>query len=203
MVKSRPADKTIKAMFCIPSYYTSPLAPLLDSVEGKEKMCSPPLNVRGGWGCYNKNMHNQIQDQIKEAMKARDGVRLTTLRGVLASFTNEAMALKRKPQDKLTDEEAIVVIRRLVKQRKDSIEQFIKGNRQDLVDNESAELKILEEFLPAQMSEEKVREIVMKKKAEIGEVDKSKMGLFMGAVMKEINGQADGKLVKRIVEELL
>lgn len=148
-------------------------------------------------------MHDKIQNQIKEALKAKDSVRLTTLRGVLSAFTNESVNLKRTPQDKLSDEEAVAVIRRLVKQRKDSIEQFTKGGRQDLADNESAELKVLEEFLPAQMSEEKIREIVIKKKAEMGEVDKTKMGIFMGAVMKEVAGQADGKIVKQIIEEIL
>lgn len=149
------------------------------------------------------NIHNLIQEKIPEAMRAKDQVKLTTLRGVLAAFTNEAIALKRKPQDKLSDGEAVAVIRRLVKQRKDSIEQFEKGGRQDLADNEKAELKVLEEFLPAQMSEEKIREIVLKKKEEMGEVDKSKMGQFMGAIMKETKGEADGALVKKIVEEML
>jgi len=148
-------------------------------------------------------MHDRIQNEIPTAMRAKDLVRLTTLRGVLATFTNEAVALKRKPQDKLSDDEAVAVIRRLVKQRKDSIEQFEKGDRQDLADNEKAELKVLEEFLPAQMSEEKIREIVLKKKGEMGEVDKTKIGQFMGAVMKETKGQADGTLVKKIVEEVL
>jgi uncharacterized protein len=148
-------------------------------------------------------MHDKIQNEIPTAMRAKDQVRLTTLRGVLAAFTNEAVALKRTPKDKLSDEEAIAVIRRLVKQRKDSIEQFEKGSRQDLADNEKAELKVLEEFLPAQMSEENIREIVLKKKKEMGEVDKAKMGQFMGAVMKETKGQADGALVKKIVEEIL
>lgn len=133
-------------------------------------------------------MHDKIQKEIPAAMRAKDQVRLTTLRGVLAAFTNESVALKRTPKDKLSDQEAIIVIRRLVKQRKDSVEQFEKGNRQDLADNEKAELKILEEFLPAQMSEEKIREIVMKKKEEAGEIDKTKMGQFMGAVMKECKG---------------
>lgn len=148
-------------------------------------------------------MQEKIQNQIKEAMRAKDAVRLTTLRGIIASFTNESVALKRTPKDKLSDEEAIVVIRRLVKQRKDSIEQFEKGGRQDLVDNEKAELKVLEEFLPVQMSEEKIREIILKKKEELGVTDKSKMGQFMGAVMKETKGEADGALVKKIVEEIL
>jgi len=148
-------------------------------------------------------MHEKIQEQIKEALRAKDQVRLTTLRGVLAAFTNEAVALKRKPQDKLSDPEAVAVIRRLVKQRKDSIEQFEKGGRKDLADNEKAELKILEEFLPAQMSEEKLREIVLAKKEETGITDKSKMGQLMGAVIKETKGEADGALVKKIVEEVL
>ena len=147
-------------------------------------------------------MHSKIQEQIPEAMRAKDQVRLTTLRGVLAAFTNESVALKRTPKDKLSDEEAVAVIRRLVKQRKDSIEQFEKGGRKDLADNEKAELKVLEEFLPAQMSEEKIREIVINKKEEMGEIDKTKIGQFMGAVMKETKGQADGALVKKIIEEL-
>ncbi len=138
-------------------------------------------------------------------MRAKDEVRLTTLRGMLAGFMSETMALKRKPDVKLSDEEAIVVIRRLVKQRKDSIEQFEKGNRKDLADAERAELLILEEFLPAQMSEEKVRELVSAKIAELGVVagDKAAAGKLMGAVMKEAAGNADSLMVKKIVEEVL
>lgn len=147
-------------------------------------------------------MHSTIQEQIKEAMRARDQVRLTTLRGVLASFTNEAVSLKRTPQDKLSDNEAIAVIRRLVKQRKDSIEQFEKAGRQELADTEKIEMKILEEFLPAQMSEEKIREIAKLKIDAMGGT-KEKVGIIVGAVMKECAGQADGAVVKRVIEELL
>ncbi len=156
------------------------------------------------------DLHQQIQNQIPDAMRTKDSVRLTTLRGVLSSFTNEAMNLGKKPQDKLTDEEAIVVIKRLVKQRKDSIEQFKKGGRMDLVENEEAELKVLEEFLPAQMSEEEIRKIVRLKiedlkinsDAAVGAI-KPNMGLIVGAVMKETGGNADGALVKKIVDEIL
>jgi len=150
-------------------------------------------------------MHEKIQNEIPAAMRKKDQVRLTTLRGVLAAFTNESVALKRTPKDKLSDEEAIAVIRRLVKQRKDSIEQFKKGGRQDLVNNEEAELKVLEEFLPAQMSEEKIREIVLRKLNELknGSTSSPQVGQFMGAVMKETKDQADGTLVKKIVEEIL
>lgn len=148
-------------------------------------------------------MQEKIKEQIKDAMRARDEVRLTTLRGMLAAFTNDLVAKARKPNEILSDEDCITAVRRLVKQRKDSIEQFEKGGRQDLADNEKAEMKILAEFLPAQMSEEKIREIVMKKKEEMGEVDKTKLGQFMGIVMKETKGQADGTLVKKIVEEIV
>lgn len=147
-------------------------------------------------------MHEKITEQIKEALRAKDEVRLTTLRGVLAAFTNESVALKRKPQDKLTDAEATTVIRRLVKQRKDSIEQFEKGDRQDLAENEKAELKILEEFLPAQMPEDQIRKIVKEKIETLG-ATKEKIGILIGAVLKETAGQADGTMVKRVVEELL
>jgi uncharacterized protein YqeY len=147
-------------------------------------------------------MHSTIQEQIKDAMRGRDQVRLTTLRGVLAAFTNEAVALKRTPQDKLSDNEAVAVIRRLVKQRKDSIEQFEKAGRQELANAEKAELKILEEFLPAQMSEEKIREIAKIKIDAMGGT-KEKVGIIVGAVMKECAGQADGAVVKKVVEEIL
>ena len=148
-------------------------------------------------------MHDTIQSKIKKAMIAKDSVGLTTLRGVLAAFTNESVAKGRTPQDKLPDDEALAVIRRLVKQRKDSIEQFEKAGRTDLSDNEKAELVVLDAFLPAQMSEDKIREIVLKKKEEMGLTDKTKMGQLMGAVMKEAGPTADGVTVKKLVEEAL
>lgn len=152
------------------------------------------------------NIHDLIQNQIPEAMRAKDGVRLITLRGVLAAFTNEAVALKRTPKDKLSDPEAIVVIKRLVKQRKDSIEQFKKGGRQDLADNEEAELKVLEEFLPTQMSEEQIREIVeriLRQAQDDNSPILSNKGTFIGTIIKETGGNADGALVKKIVDEVL
>ena len=136
-------------------------------------------------------------------MRAKDQLRLDTLRGVVAAFTNELVAKGRKPQDMLSEEETDTVIKRLVKQRKDSIEQFDKAGRNDLSEKEKAELLILKEFMPTQMREDKIREIALRKKEELGTVDKSKMGAFMGAVMKETKGQADGSVVKKIVEELL
>ena len=148
-------------------------------------------------------MQEKIQNQIKEAMRAKDSVRLTTLRGVLAAFTNELVAKGKKPNEIIDDQDAVAVIKHLVKQRKDSIEQFEKGGRQDLADNEKAELKILEEFIPEQMSEEEIKKVVEAKKEELGMTDKSKMGILIGAIMKECAGNADGTVVKKIVEEVL
>lgn len=147
-------------------------------------------------------LHQTIKDQIKEAMLAKDSVRLNTLRGVLSAFTNELVAKKRKPQEELTDEESIDVIRRGVKQRKDSIEQFRKGGREDLAQSEEAELKILETYLPQMMPKDTILSIAQKRKEEMGITDKSKLGMLMGAIMKELKGQADGQDVKEVVESL-
>jgi uncharacterized protein YqeY len=148
------------------------------------------------------SLHKDIHAQIKTAMIAKDTVRLTVLRGLVSAFTNELVAKGKKPQDELADKDAITVIKRAVKQRKDSIDQFTKGGRSDLVTNEEAELKILETFLPQSMSKDDIKKIAEAKKIELGITDKAGMGKFMGAVMKELKGQADGNDVKEVVESL-
>lgn len=148
------------------------------------------------------SIQQQMRDGIKQAMIAKDQLKLTVLRGLVSSFTNELVAKGRKPQEELSDEDATAVIKRAVKQRKDSIDQFTKGNRPDLVENEQAELGVLEGFLPKMMSKEDIKKIAEAKKAELGVTDKSGMGKFMGALMKEFKGQADGNDVKEVVESL-
>ena len=135
-------------------------------------------------------------------MLAKDTVRLETLRGMLAGFTNELVAKGRKPSEMLADEEALVVITRLSKQRKDSIEQFGKGGRMDLVAEETAQLKILETYLPKMMERSEVEKVVKAKKEELGVTDVTKKGMLMSAVMKDLKGKADGALVKEIVDSL-
>jgi uncharacterized protein len=147
-------------------------------------------------------IQQNMREGIKAAMLAKDALRLTVLRGLVSSFTNELVAKGRKPQDELKDDEAIAVIKRAVKQRKDSIEQFTKGNRLDLVENENAELKILETFLPQSMSKEDIRKIAIAKKTELNITDKAGLGKFMGLLMKDLKGQADGNDVKEVLEEL-
>lgn len=147
------------------------------------------------------SIFKDIQTQIVEAMRAKDAVRVNTLRGIKAACVNELVAKRRKPEETLSDEEIVTVIRRLVNQRKDSIEQFRKGGREELAEAEETELKILERYLPAQMSEDEIRKIAEVVKAKLGVSDKGKLGQFIGAVMKECKGRADGGLVKKVVEE--
>lgn len=148
---------------------------------------------------------NGIKDELKTALKEKDSLKLTVLRGMLAGFTNELISQKKKPQDEVTDEIAMTVIKKAVKQRKDSIEQFEKGGRKDLVEIEKSELEILEKYLPVMMSSEEIKKIAETKKVELGIEDKTKIGILIGAVLKEIKtigASADGNEVKKVIEEL-
>ena len=148
-------------------------------------------------------IQEQILANIKDAMRARDKIRLEVLRGIKTAFVNELVASKRTPQDVLSDEEATTVLTRLAKQRRDSIAQFTKGGRPELAEKEASELAILETYLPEQMSAEDVRKIVEAKKVALGVTDKSKMGMLMGILMKELKGKADGNVVRQAVEASL
>ena len=147
-------------------------------------------------------LHEDIKKGIREATLARDTARVGILRGLVADFTNELVAKRRMPTEILTDEETLEVIRRAVKRRLDSVEQFKKGGRQDLVDVEEAEIILIKPFLPQMMSQDDIRPIAEKKKAEMGVTDKAKAGILMGAVMKELKGKADGADVKVVVDSL-
>ncbi|MFA7216850.1 MAG: GatB/YqeY domain-containing protein [Candidatus Paceibacterota bacterium] len=149
------------------------------------------------------SLHLKIKEKIKTAMKEKKTVELGVYRGLLASFTNELVATKRTPQEELGDEDALNVVRKAVKQRKDSIEQFEKGGRPELAESEKAELSILETFLPAQMPRNEVLKVAEAKKAEMGITDKTKAGQLMGAIMKDLKGKVDGDVVKSVVDELL
>lgn len=148
------------------------------------------------------SIHEDVKNGIKEALKSKDEVRLRTYRSLSAAMTNEVVAKKRKPDEFLTDEEALAVIKRAANQRKDSISQFESGGRAELAAPEKEELAVLEALLPAQLSREAIEEVVRAKIAETG-ADKSKAGMLTGAVMKELKGQADGALVKEVIDSLL
>jgi uncharacterized protein len=147
-------------------------------------------------------MQETIKSALKPAMMAKDSVRVGTLRMLMAAFTNELVTQSRPPTDPLSDDDCMKVIKRLAKQRKDSIEQFIGAGREELAADEKAELTIIEELLPAQMTE---AEIETKVKAKIAEspVDPTKKGQFVGMMMKELGGTADGAVVKAVIDRLL
>lgn len=145
----------------------------------------------------------EIRSQMTTAMKARDSLRVDTLRGALAAFTNELVAKGRKPTEELSDDEAVAVLKRLAKQRTDAIEQYTKGGRSELAEKESTEKKTLEEFLPQMAGKEEIEKIARAKITEMGVTDASGVGKLTGAVMKEFAGRADGNDVKTIVSSLL
>lgn len=147
-------------------------------------------------------LHEQIRENIKEAMKAGDKVRLEVMRGLVTAFTNELVATGHTPQEMLSDEQAITVITRLAKQRKDSIEQFTKGGRLDLADEEKEQLEILSLFLPKLMDRAEVEEFVKNRMVVFETIDATKKGMFMATLMKELKGKADGSMVKEVVDQL-
>jgi len=147
-------------------------------------------------------LHEQIKNKIKEAMMAKDILRLDVYRGMLSAFTNELVSKGKKPNEMLPDEEALTVVSRLSKQRKDSIEQFKKGNRDDLVKKEEAELSILETYLPKMMERSEVEKIALSKKNELNVSDSKEKGKLMSAIMKDLKGKADGTVVKEVVDAL-
>jgi len=148
------------------------------------------------------SLHFDIKDELKSAMKAKDEVKLRTVRSMLTAFTNELVANGKTPQDELEDDVVLSVIKRLAKQRKESITQYEAADRPELAEPEKEELAVLEGYLPQMMTPEEIKPIAEAKKAELGIDDKSKMGQLVGALMKDLGGKADGGDVKTVVESL-
>lgn len=149
------------------------------------------------------SIHEKIKAEIATALKAKDQVALRTYRSLATAMTNEVVAKKRKPDEFLTDDEALVVLRRAVNQRKDSIEQFTNAGRPELAEPEQEELGIISALLPAQLTQDEIDAIVKAKIAELGVSDKSMLGKLMGAVMGEIAGRAEGGAVKESIDKHL
>lgn len=145
------------------------------------------------------SLKDQITEDMKTAMRAKDAARLLTIRGLLA-------ALKQKEVDErvtLGDAEIVSIIDKLIKQRKDSIAQFNAAGRTDLVDKETAELKVLEGYLPTRLSAEEVSAEVAKIVAELGATGPGDLGKVMGAVKTRLAGKAEMGLVSAAVKQAL
>lgn len=147
-------------------------------------------------------IHETIKKQLIDAMRAKDAIRLDVIRGLLSSFTNELIS-KGSVDAFLDDESVLALIRRSVKQHKDSIDQFEKGGRSDLATKEKAELAFLEAYLPQMMTREDIRKVAESKLSTVGVLDKTKLGQFVGMLMKELKGKADGADVKAVVDEMV
>jgi uncharacterized protein len=133
------------------------------------------------------------------AAKLKDKIRLSALRMIKAGVHNREIDLKRK----MTDSEFLQMLSSMVKQRKDSIDQFKKGRREDLVEKEEAELKIIQQFMPVQMSEEEIDAEIQNSIQEVGAVSIKDMGKVMKVLMPKLTGKADGKMVGDKVKERL
>ncbi|HEY4708076.1 MAG TPA: GatB/YqeY domain-containing protein [Thermodesulfobacteriota bacterium] len=145
------------------------------------------------------SLREQVTKDMATALKAGEKDKLSTLRMLLSAVKYKEVDAKHQ----LSDEEVIAVISTLLKQRQDSVEQFRKGGREDLVEKESKEIEFLRAYLPPQLSEEEVRDIIKKAAAETGAAGQKDMGKLMKVVMPQVKGKADGKLVNDIVKEVL
>lgn len=147
-------------------------------------------------------LKQKLQEELKQSMLARDVLKTSVLR-MLLSAINYYEIQKGGAGYEATDEDVLAVVAKEAKQRKDSIEEFKKANRQELVEKESKELEMLQVYLPKQMEEEEIREIVKQTISEIGATSVADIGKVMGTLMPKLKGRADGGLVSKIVREQL
>ena len=147
------------------------------------------------------SLQKEVMDKMKEAMKAKDTVALQALRAVKSAFLLAKTATG--VQAEITPDQELKIIQKQVKQRKDSATIFITQNRQDLADPELAEIAVLEQFLPAALSEEEIEKVVAMTITKLGASGMKDMGKVMGVVSNTLSGQADGKVISTLVKKLL
>jgi uncharacterized protein len=143
---------------------------------------------------------DRLNDDMKQAMKNKEKEKLTTIRMVKSALQNEGIKLQ---QQSLSEQDELTVLTRELKQRKDSLLEFEKAGREDLVDKIKGEIAVLEVYLPQQLSEEELTAIIKQVIADTGAASKADMGKVMGAVIPKVKGKADGSLVNKLVSQLL
>ncbi len=143
-----------------------------------------------------------LEADLTQALKAQDKEVLGVLRLLMASLKNREIELRSEKRG-LNDEDVSVIIRREAKKRREAIEMFIKGGRQDLADKDMAEVKILEKYLPANLTEEGVRELAVKVKNELNATGTGDFGRVMKEVISRVEGRIDGGIASRLVKEIL
>ena len=145
------------------------------------------------------DINNKLNEEMVAAAKSKDKIRLSAIRMLKTALHNKEINLMRP----LNESEVLQVLSSMIKQRKDSIEQFAKGGRTDLVEKEEAELKVVQEFMPAQMSDDEVDSLIKKAIEEAGAVSVKEMGKVMKILMPKLTGTADGKMVGEKVKAIL
>ncbi|MDY7022001.1 MAG: GatB/YqeY domain-containing protein [Cyanobacteriota bacterium] len=149
------------------------------------------------------SLKDQISEEIKAAMKAKDKVRLEAVRGIKKVLLEKESEVKGKGQEALTPEQELEVLMQQAKQRRDSIEQYTQAGREDMAESEKAELTVIEEFLPQQLSEDEIAAVIDEVIAEVKASSPKDMGKVMGPAMQRLKGQADGKKVQELVKTKL
>ncbi|TCZ75589.1 GatB/YqeY domain-containing protein [Paenibacillus albiflavus] len=145
------------------------------------------------------SLSERLNEEMKQAMKSQDKFKLSVIRMVRSAIKNIEIDQRKT----LDDNEVLEVLSREIKQRKDSLQEFSKAGRDDLTVNLEAEIAILMEYLPQQLTEEEVKAIVQQTIQEVGASSKADMGKVMGALMPKVKGKADGKIVNQFVQQLL
>jgi hypothetical protein len=149
------------------------------------------------------SLKDRVSEEIKTAMKAKDKVLLETVRSIKKVILEKESSLRAQGQETLTETQEIEVLSQLAKQRRDSIEQYLKAGRDDLAEQESQELAIIEEYLPKQLSDEEVAAVVDEIIASVGATSAKDMGKVMGPVMQKLKGRADGQKIQAMVKAKL
>jgi uncharacterized protein YqeY len=148
-------------------------------------------------------LKDRIGEEIKAAMKAKDKIRLETVRGIKKVILEKESEVRPSGQDELTEEQELAILTQLAKQRRDSIEQYTNAGRNDLAEKEAQELAIIEEYLPAQLSDAEIEAVIDDLIAKSGASGPQDMGKVMGPAMKQMKGQADGARVQAMVKSKL
>jgi len=144
-------------------------------------------------------MLNQLQEELKVAMKNGDKAAMIGLRNIIGKLKGTQI----DKGESLNEEESMKILKSAAKQLKESVEQYNKGGREDLAEKELFELSLIKKYLPEQLSEDKIRDVVNKTIQSAGAESIQDMGRVMGTVMKELTGVADGKLVQKVVQDVL
>lgn len=145
---------------------------------------------------------DQLQADLKDAMRAKDRVRLRTIRSLRTALTEKEIEL-RSSSEAMSDEDALRVVQKQAKQRRDAIEQYAEAGRDDLVRKEEEELAIIETYLPEQLGDDAIRKVLHEIIAATGAASPRDMGKVMGAAMKRLRGRADGRRINELAQELL